>query len=143
MDKLLNTLDKMLEVLASLAEVMEAEQQQLSAGQVDSSLLQRITEDKNSLLGTLNFIEEMRREAEKTSALHVPYSRYPELARRWAAIQDQTVKLRDVNLHNGMLLNHQMTHTEQALEMLKPHQSQKFYGPDGQARQGGFISRKT
>lgn len=143
MDKLQNALDKMLEVLSSLADVMNAEQEQLSAGQVNSSLLQRITEDKSSLLATLNFLEEMRRDAEKASGMHVPYSQHPELARRWSAIQEQTVKLRDTNLHNGMLLNHQISHNEQALEVLKPYQSQKFYGPDGHAITSTLVSRKA
>ncbi|WP_034914051.1 MULTISPECIES: flagellar export chaperone FlgN [Erwinia] len=142
MEKLLTALNKMLEVLTSLADVMTAEQQQLSGGHINSSLLQRITEDKSSLLATLNFIEQMRRDAEKESGLFAPYSRQPDMARRWAAIQEQTVKLRDTNLHNGLLLNHQIGFTEQALAVLKPHQTQKFYGPDGQARSSSFISRK-
>jgi len=143
MQKLLTALDKMLEVLNSLADVMTAEQQQLSGGQINSSLLQRITEDKSSLLATLNFIEQMRRDAEKEAGLHAPYSLNPDMARRWAAIQEQTVKLRDTNLHNGLLLNHQISFTGQALEVLKPHQTQKFYGPDGQATTSSFISRKA
>ncbi|MGE9550423.1 flagellar export chaperone FlgN [Erwinia amylovora] len=143
MNKLLTALDKMLEVLASLADVMTSEQQQLSGGQINSSLLQRITEDKSSLLATLNFLEQLRRDAEKEAGLHAPYSRNPEMGRRWAAIQEQTMKLRDTNLHNGLLLNHQIGFTEQALEVLRPHQTQKFYGPDGQATSNAFISRKV
>ncbi|EXU74610.1 MULTISPECIES: flagellar export chaperone FlgN [Erwinia] len=143
MNKLLTALDKMLEVLASLADVMTSEQQQLSGGQINSSLLQRITEDKNSLLATLNFLEQMRRDAEKDAGFHAPYSRHSELSRRWAAIQEQTMKLRDTNLHNGLLLNHQISFTDQALQVLRPHQTQKFYGPDGQATSSAFISRKV
>ena len=143
MNKLPGALDKMLEVLTTLAEVMMAEQQQLSGGQINSSLLQRITEDKSSLLGTLNFLEQLRRDADKEVGVHAPYSNQPELARRWAAIQEQTVRLRDMNLHNGLLLNHQITFTEQALEVLKPHHTQKFYGPNGQATSSSFISRKV
>ncbi|WP_158783084.1 flagellar export chaperone FlgN [Pantoea sp. BAV 3049] len=143
MNKLLTALDKMLEVLASLADVMTSEQQQLSGGQINSSLLQRITEDKSSLLATLNFLEQLRRDAEKEAGLHAPYSLNPEMARRWAAIQEQTMKLRDTNLHNGLLLNHQIGFTGQALEVLRPHQTQKFYGPDGQATANAFISRKV
>uniref|UniRef100_UPI00289E2708 flagellar export chaperone FlgN n=1 Tax=Erwinia citreus TaxID=558 RepID=UPI00289E2708 len=141
--KLLNALDKMLEVLKSLADVMAAEQQQLSSGQINSSLLQRITEDKSSLLATLNFLEQLRRDAEKEVGLHAPYSGQSDMARRWAAVQEQTVKLRDTNLHNGMLLNHQITFTEKAIEVLKPYQTQSFYGPNGQATSSSFISRKV
>lgn len=143
MTKLLNALDKMLEVLKSLADVMTAEQQQLSGGQINSSLLQRITEDKGSLLATLSFIEQLRRDADKEEGVFAPYSTQPELARRWAAVQEQTVKLRDMNLHNGLLLNHQIVFTGQALEVLKPHHTQKFYGPNGQTTSSSFINRKV
>ncbi|MCX8956384.1 flagellar export chaperone FlgN [Erwinia psidii] len=143
MNKLLTTLDKMLEVLASLADVMTSEQQQLSGGQINSSLLQRITEDKSSLLATLNFLEQMRRDAEQDSGIHAPYSRHSELSRRWSDIQEKTMKLRDTNLHNGLLLNHQIGFTEKALDVLRPHHSQKFYGPDGQATSNVFINRKV
>ncbi|OON40699.1 flagellar biosynthesis protein FlgN [Izhakiella australiensis] len=143
MNTLLSSLDKMLEVLASLTDIMDAEQQQLSAGQVNSSLLQRITEDKSSLLGTLNFIEQMRRDASQQLGLHAPYSGQPQLAQRWSAIQERTINLRDKNQHNGLLLNHQMAHTEQTLGVLRPLQSQHFYGPDGQASGPAYISRKV
>lgn len=142
MSNLLTALDKMQEVLSSLAEVMNAEQEQLSAGRINSSLLQRITEDKSSLLGTLNYLDEMRRQAEKTVGVQAPYPTQPELAQRWDRIQAQTVALHNTNQHNGMLLNQQISHTEQALAVLKPHHTQAFYGPDGQAQGGAFLSRK-
>ncbi|AXF76140.1 flagellar export chaperone FlgN [Erwinia tracheiphila] len=143
MNKLLTTLDKMLEVLASLADVMASEQQQLSGGQINSSLLQRITEDKSSLLATLNFLEQMRRDNEKDAGFHAPYSRHSELSRRWSDIQEKTIRLRDTNLHNGLLLSHQISFTDGALEVLRPHHTQKFYGPDGQATSSAFINRKV
>ncbi|KOC91795.1 flagellar export chaperone FlgN [Winslowiella iniecta] len=142
MNPLLTALDKMLEVLSSLAEVMEAEQQQLSAGRINGSLLQRITEDKSSLLSTLNYLDEMRCRAEKEAGLIAPYSAQATLNQRWETIQQRTMKLHDTNQHNGMLLNQQITHNEQALALLKPHQSQAFYGPDGQAQPSAFSSRK-
>ncbi|MCK8255714.1 flagellar export chaperone FlgN, partial [Erwinia amylovora] len=64
----------------------------------------------------------------------------PELMQRWTAIQATTLKLRDTNTHNGMLLNHQINHNEQALQVLKPYHSQKFYGPDGQAISSRSVS---
>ncbi|SFM91668.1 flagella synthesis protein FlgN [Izhakiella capsodis] len=143
MNMLLSSLDKMQEVLASLTDIINAEQQQLSAGQVNSSLLQRITEDKSALLDTLNFIEQMRRDASERLGLHAPYSEQSQLAQRWSVIQEHTRHLRDKNQHNGLLLNYQMTHTGQALDILRPLQSQHFYGPNGQASSSAFISRKV
>lgn len=143
MNSLLTALDKMLEVLSSLTEVMAAEQQQLSAGRINSSLLQRITEDKSSLLSTLNYLDEMRRQAEKVVGLQAPYPSQPELAQRWESVQQRTARLHDTNHHNGMLLNQQITHNEQALAVLKPYQSQAFYGPDGQTKTSAVASRKV
>ncbi|ELX79878.1 flagella synthesis chaperone protein FlgN [Salmonella enterica subsp. enterica serovar Dublin] len=48
-------------VLNDLKTVMDAEQQQLSVGQINGSQLQRITEEKSSLLATLDYLEQQRR----------------------------------------------------------------------------------
>ena len=61
MSRLPDILDQMTAILNSLKEVMDAEQQQLSAGSVNGSLLQRITEDKSSLLAALDYLEQQRR----------------------------------------------------------------------------------
>ncbi|MCU5775402.1 flagellar export chaperone FlgN [Erwiniaceae bacterium BAC15a-03b] len=143
MNSLLTALDKMQEVLSSLTEVMDAEQQQLSAGRINSNLLQRITEDKSSLLNTVNYLDGMRNQAEKRLGLQAPYATQPDLARRWEMIQKQTARLHNTNRHSGMLLNLQIEYNEQALSVLKPQISQPFYGPDGQTKSGGFASRKV
>ncbi|RWR01932.1 flagellar biosynthesis protein FlgN [[Pantoea] beijingensis] len=142
MNRLLAVLDQMQDVLSSLSDVMTAEQEQLSASQANPPLLQRITEDKSSLLNTLNYVDNMRREAENAASLHAPYVSEVELAQRWQNIQSQTRALHDINMHNGLLLNQQMSHNQQALALLKPHQSRAFYGPDGQTLGEAVISRK-
>lgn len=131
MDNLLTTLDKMQDVLASLTHIIEEEQQQLAAGQVNGNLLQRITEDKAALLTTLNYLDEMRHNTEKTLGIEAPYRGQQDIARRWATIARVTQQLRDANQHNGLLLQHQVAFTRDALQVLKPHQTQAFYGPDG------------
>ncbi|PKH26303.1 flagellar biosynthesis protein FlgN [Enterobacterales bacterium CwR94] len=143
MDNLLTSLSKMQEVLAALQEVMAAEQQQLSAGNLNSSLLQRITEDKQSLLSTLNYFDAQRREAETAARIAAPYGQHSAYATLWQAIQHATLQLRDTNVHNGMLLEQQLAHNNHALAVLKPHQSQKFYGPDGRALGAPSLSRKA
>lgn len=144
MNSLITALDKMQEVLGSLSNIMKEEHEQLSAGLINSSLLQRITEDKSSLLTTLNYIDGIRRESEKQYRIQAPYAAQPELARRWQKIEQHTRQLRNNNSHNGMLLNQQMAYNDRALALLKPHQTQAFYGPDGQATSaGGFTSRRV
>lgn len=143
MNNLLTTLDKMQAVLSSLAEVMNEEQQQLSAGLINSNLLQRITEDKSALLTTLSYLDEMRRASEKSSGLQAPYRGQNDMTRRWQTIQQHTQRLRDANAHNGLLLQHQIRYTDEALTVLKPHQTQAFYGPDGLGKGNATLSRKA
>ncbi len=142
MDNLLITLDKMQDVLTSLAVVMDEEQQQLSAGQINGNLLQRISEDKSALLTTLNYLDEMRRTTEKTLGTQAPYGDHRDRESRWMRIQQHTRRLRDANTHNGILLQHQIGFTNEALAVLRPHQTQAFYGPDGLGKGQATLSRK-
>ncbi|HKM96704.1 MAG TPA: flagella biosynthesis chaperone FlgN [Buttiauxella sp.] len=128
MSRLLEVMDQMTVVLNSLKEVMDAEQQQLSAGHVNGSALQRVTEDKSSLLATLDYLEQQRRAAQKTET--TPST---DINQRWQTITQKTQHLRDINQHNGWLLEDQLARNEQALAILKPHQEPNLYGADGQA----------
>ncbi|MGS9102632.1 flagellar export chaperone FlgN, partial [Salmonella enterica subsp. enterica serovar Infantis] len=47
-------------------------------------------------------------------------------------ITEKTQHLRDLNQHNGWLLEGQIESNQQALEVLKPHQEPTLYGADGQ-----------
>ena len=143
MSNLQTTLDKMQDVLASLSAVLEEEQQQLAAGNINSNLLQRITEDKSALLSTLNYLDEMRRTAEQSQATAAPYRGQNDMARRWDTIQQHSRRLQDANVHNGLLLQHQIRYTQDALDVLKPHQTQAFYGPDGMGKGQATLSRKA
>jgi len=128
-------MDQMTVVLNDLKTVMDAEQQQLSAGNVHGSALQRITEDKSSLLATLDYLEQQRRSEQ--SARH---SANDDVVERWQTITEKTQHLRDLNQHNGWLLEGQILRNQQALAVLKPHQETGLYGADGQtasSRSGG------
>lgn len=127
MSRLLEVLDQMTAVLNSLKEVMDAEQQQLSAGHVNGSALQRITEDKSSLLATLDYLEQQRRELQNSQT-----AAGIDISQRWQTITQKTQHLRDINQHNGWLLEDQLARNEQALAVLKPHQEPNLYGADGQ-----------
>lgn len=129
MTRLSEILGQITNVLNSLETVMNAEQQQLSAGQINGSALQRITEDKSSLLATLDYLDTLR-QAEQTSAA----ASSVETQLRWQTLRQQIQRLGEVNQHNGWLLEFQREHTEQALAILKPHQAPEFYGADGQAK---------
>ncbi|AXF65340.1 MULTISPECIES: flagella biosynthesis chaperone FlgN [unclassified Leclercia] len=135
MSRLTEIMDQMTVVLNDLKTVMDAEQQQLSAGNVHGSALQRITEDKSSLLATLDYLEQQRRSEQ--SARH---SANDDVVERWQTITEKTQHLRDLNQHNGWLLEGQILRNQQALAVLKPHQETGLYGADGQtasSRSGG------
>ncbi|WP_225902192.1 flagellar export chaperone FlgN, partial [Escherichia coli] len=54
------------------------------------------------------------------------------LSQRWQEITVKTQQLRQMNQHNGWLLEGQIERNQQALEMLKPHQEPTLYGANGQ-----------
>ncbi|HAN6476946.1 TPA: flagellar biosynthesis protein FlgN, partial [Escherichia coli] len=56
MTRLAEILDQMSAVLNDLKTVMDQEQQHLSMGQINGSQLQWITEQKSSLLATLDYL---------------------------------------------------------------------------------------
>ena len=135
MSHLLELMDQMTSVLNDLKRVMDAEQAQLSAGFVNGIALQRITEEKSSLLATLDYLEQQRRLEQDPQ-----HSANDDVAERWKAITDKTQHLRDLNQHNGWLLEDQIQRNQQALEVLKPYQEPSLYGANGQpssASRGG------
>lgn len=125
MTRLAEILDQMSAVLNDLKTVMEQELQHLSMGQINGSQLQRITEQKSSLLATLDYLEQLRRQIPDAANSN-------DIAQCWQEITVKTQQLRQLNQHNGWLLEGQIERNQQALEMLKPHQEPTLYGVNGQ-----------
>lgn len=84
MSRLSEILDQMTVVLNDLKTVMDAEQHHLSSGQINGSALQRITEDKSSLLATLDYLEKQRRAEQDTKR-----SANDEINERWQTITEK------------------------------------------------------
>ena len=104
---------------------MESERLLLCEGSLSGSHLQRVTEEKSSLLATLGWLEQQRLLA---------WSGADSAAQaQWQTIRAQTQTLREMNQHNGWLLEQQMAFNQQALALLKPHQEAGLYGKDGLA----------
>ncbi|MGU9865176.1 MULTISPECIES: flagella biosynthesis chaperone FlgN [Kluyvera] len=121
-------LDQMTSILNSLKAVMDAEQLQLSAGSVNGLQLASITEEKSSLLATLDYLEKQRRvEQDAQREIREEYSD------RWQVITETTQQLHRLNQHNGWLLEGQILRNQQAIDVLKPFQETGLYGKDGQA----------
>ncbi|WP_017348051.1 flagella synthesis protein FlgN [Pantoea sp. A4] len=143
MSQLQSTLEKMQEVLSTLTDLLAEEQNALAAGKVNSNLLQRITEDKRSLLATLNYLDQMRLTCERSHNMTAPYPADRMMAEQWQRLQQATRQLRDANVHNGLLLQQQIRFTDAAVSVLKPHFSQAFYGPDGLGTGRTTLSHKA
>ncbi|MGY5957507.1 flagella biosynthesis chaperone FlgN [Kosakonia sp. BK9b] len=126
MNRLSDILDQMTVILSALKDVMDAEQKQLSVGHINGSALQRITEEKSSLLATLDYLEQQRRSTQKAQ-----HSANDDIADRWQIITQKTQHLRDLNQHNGWLLEGQIERNQQALDVLRPHQEPGLYGANG------------
>lgn len=84
MSRLSEILDQMTVVLNDLKTVMDAEQHHLSSGQINGSALQRITEDKSSLLATLDYLEKQRRAEQDAKR-----SANDEINERWQTITEK------------------------------------------------------
>lgn len=111
--------------LNALRAVMKSERLLLCEGSLSGSHLQRVTEEKSSLLATLGWLEQQRLLA---------WSAADSAAQaQWQTIRAQTQTLREMNQHNGWLLEQQMAFNQQALALLKPHQEAGLYGKDGLA----------
>ncbi|WP_409307250.1 flagella synthesis protein FlgN [Pectobacterium sp. B1J-3] len=134
MEKLQAILDQLLDTLQTLDKVMSEEQTLLCAGQINSIALQQVTEEKSSLLTTIQYLEKGRHDTESALKLQAPYDGYELLSAGWLSIQALTQSLHDKNQHNGMLLNQHISHTNEAIRILKPRHGQSLYGPDGQSK---------
>ena len=109
--------------LNALRAVMDTEQLLLCEGSVSGSRLQQVTEEKSALLATLGWLEQQR--------LLVWGSADDAARAQWREIQVRTRSLRELNQHNGWLLEQQMAFNQQALAVLRPHQEAGLYGKDG------------
>lgn len=127
MGRLEQILEQLSASLRALEMVMAQEQLLLSAESVSGSALQRITEEKSSLLATLGYLEQQRQLAWSTAGA--------DSTRRWQAMRPQLRKLSELNQHSGWLLEEQMAFNQQALALLRPHQEAGLYGKDGLAAQ--------
>ena len=79
------------------------------------------------MLATLDYLEQQRRlEHDATRSAN------DEIAERWQTITQKTQHLRDLNQHNGWLLEGQIERNQQAIQVLKPHQEPALYGANGQ-----------
>ena len=142
MKNFIKTMTTLVETLQALDQVINHEQTILCSGRVNGAALQHITEQKSSLLATVDYLDKQRRQHDERLKQTAPYSRQPEISAMWKDIVQLTTRLSQINRHNGMLLGKQIAYNTEALAILNASQTQKFYGPNGQETVSGQTVRK-
>jgi len=142
MKTFIKTMQMLVETLEALDLIINHEQTLLCSGRVNGVALQNITEQKSSLLTTVDYLDKQRREHDVRLKQASPYSRQPEIAQMWKTVVQLSEKLSHMNRHNGMLLNKQIDYNTQAMAILNASQTQKLYGPNGQTSVTGQTVRK-
>jgi flagella synthesis protein FlgN len=142
MKTFIKTMNMLVETLQSLDLIINHEQTLLCSGRVNGVALQHITEQKSSLLTTVDYLDKQRREHDLRLKQTAPYSRQPEIANMWKTVVQLSQKLSHINRHNGMLLDKQLAYNSQAMAILNASQTQKLYGPNGQTSVSGQSVRK-
>ncbi|MDC9597265.1 flagella synthesis protein FlgN [Xenorhabdus anantnagensis] len=126
--------------LNSLSQTMAEEQRILSEGFIEANHLHRVTEQKTFLLSALDHAERKRQQLNETLKINVPYADYERLAVLWGQISQSIERIRDLNSHNGFLLDQHIELNSKAIAFLKSHHSPSLYGADGQARHNSALS---
>jgi|SRR5471030_21999 len=142
MKTFIKTMNTLVETLQALDLIIHHEQTLLCSGRVNGVALQHITEQKSSLLTTVDYLDKQRREHDVRLKQTAPYSRQPEIAGMWKTVVQLSEKLSHINRHNGMLLDKQLAYNSQAMAILNASQTQKLYGPNGQTSVSGQSVRK-
>ncbi|MDH2898523.1 MULTISPECIES: flagella synthesis protein FlgN [Rahnella] len=147
MKNFIKTMTTLVETLQALDQVINHEQTILCSGRVNGAALQHITEQKSSLLATVDYLDKQRRQHDERLKQNAPYldpqgQRQPEITAMWEEVVQLTTKLSQINRHNGMLLGKQIAYNTEALAILNASQTQKFYGPNGQETVSGQTVRK-
>ncbi|CDL85300.1 flagella synthesis protein FlgN [Xenorhabdus szentirmaii] len=126
--------------LHSLSHTMAEEQRILSEGFIEANHLHRVTEQKTFLLSAIDHAERKRQYLNETLKINAPYFDHERLAILWEQISLAVKRIRDLNTHNGFLLDSHMELNSKAISFLKSHHSPSFYGADGQARHNSALS---
>ncbi|PHM29473.1 flagella synthesis protein FlgN [Xenorhabdus innexi] len=126
--------------LNSLSITMAEEQRILSEGFIEANHLHRVTEQKTFSLSALDHAERKRQQLNETLKVNAPYADHDILAVLWDQISLTVERIRDLNAHNGFLLEQHIEQNSQAIAFLKSHHSPSFYGADGQAHRSSALS---
>ena len=139
-------------LITALHDVLQQEQELLVAADIES--LDQLTPRKAELINEMALLANQRhralgaagcppREAGMESWLDTHGT--ADDRKLWNDVLDQTREAKELNRLNGMLINRQMSHTQGALQALRPQAQAGVYGPSGRTATNtvsrGFVAR--
>lgn len=151
----LNSLREEEHIMSTLLDVLKQEQQLLVSAEIEN--LPAVTTRKTALVTQMTLLSAQRHRALGKSGFPAQESGMDawiaasgaareEAAALWQALLDHTRQAKELNRINGMLINKQMSHTQGALQALRPPGAAQnsFYGPGGMSttlpRSRGFLA---
>jgi len=139
-------------LIAALHDVLKQEQELLVAADIDS--LDGLTPRKAELINEMALQAHQRHRAlgaagcaKSEAGMETWLNAHGTPADRalWSEVLDQTREAKELNRLNGMLINRQLSHTQGALQALRPQSQASVYGPSGRTATStmsrGFIAR--
>lgn len=129
-------------LMTTLLDVLKQEQQHLVAADIDG--LTALTPEKSALVGQMASLARQRHDALGAAGFAPQEAGMTQwiaacgdgaAAQMWQTLLEQTREAKELNRINGMLINKHMSHTQGALQALRPRAaaSSSFYGPSGHA----------
>jgi flagella synthesis protein FlgN len=151
----LNSLREEQQIMASLLDLLRQEQHLLVTAEIDG--LPALTTRKTALVTQMTLLSAQRHrslgkcgyaaeEAGMDTWIAASGDARDESSALWQALLKHTREAKELNRINGMLINKQMAHAQDALQALSPQgtPANNFYGPGGISttvpRSRGFIA---
>ncbi|MES2263438.1 MAG: flagellar protein FlgN [Pseudomonadota bacterium] len=125
-------------VITALLAVLQQEQQYLLAADIEALTL--LTPQKSALVNDMAVLASQRHGAlgaagypaeEAGMEAWIAASGDAEAAPLWQQVLQQTRNAKELNRLNGMLINKHLSHTQGALQALRPQAQSNVYGPSG------------
>jgi len=141
---LLSCLREEQRIVTVLLDVLQQEQQHLVEADIDA--LTALTPRKAALINEMAIEASARHDAlgaaghpAQESGMDGWLAAHGDDAARalWEQVLDLTREAKELNRLNGMLINKHLSHTQGALNALRPQKQGNFYGPSGHTTSSG------
>lgn len=134
MDKLYPILAQMKTSLDELEAIMIEEVNQLNRAQINPVSLQVLADNKNQLLSTIQYYDEMRRQQETLSAIEAPYPGLGKLFASWQHVSEKVRNTRSLNEKVESLLQSHMKKNQHIQKVIATvSHGNALYGPAGES----------